>query len=73
MPTAEVKTKRPAPQVPEEIRKQYRGKFARVTLEGLEFGVKITDVRKRYGHVDLLVTPRSGEGERWIQSDRVTL
>lgn len=71
--STQTKSKRPAPQVAAEVRKQYRGRLAKVTLEGMEVGIKISEVRSRYGHVDLLVTPRQGSGERWIQADRVTL
>ena len=40
-------------------------------MEGLTVGVKITDVRVRFGHLDLLVKPLNGSGERWVEQHRV--
>lgn len=40
----------------------------------LNVSVRITDVRNtRFGHIDYLVTPIAGEGEVWVDSERVTL
>jgi hypothetical protein len=33
----------------------------------LDFEVKILDSRQRFGHLDLLITPKNGAGERWTE------
>jgi hypothetical protein len=38
----------------------------------LRFAVLVTDVRRRYGNTDYLVTPISGSGEAWHASALVT-
>ncbi len=35
--------------------------------------VTVLDARRNYGRVDLLVSPVDGEGETWVQSERVKL
>ena len=50
------------------------GKEARlVTQELLSVGVRITDARRCYGRVDLLVEPLIGAGRAWVDSARVQL
>ena len=44
----------------------------RVSGTELKFEVTILDTRNRYGHIDYLCQPISGEGEQWHQSDSVT-
>ena len=44
-----------------------------ITENGLEFPVKISSARYRYGHLDLLVTPEGGAGERWVQRTNIRL
>jgi len=39
----------------------------------LTVGVRVKDARVRFGHTDFLVSPLSGSGEVWVESDRVTL
>lgn len=65
--------KRPAPRVSDEIVNQYHGQVASVDLNGLTVDVQVRDVRFRYGHIDVLVTPLSGSGDKWILADRITL
>lgn len=36
-------------------------------------GVQVKDARLRFGHLDLLVTPTHGVGEKWVESHKVTL
>ena len=55
----------------EELNPQrYKGEVGTVAMEGLTVGVKITDVRVRFGHLDLLVKPLNGSGERWVEQHR---
>jgi len=39
----------------------------------LTVGVRVKDARIRFGRMDFLVSPLSGSGEVWVESDRVTL
>lgn len=41
--------------------------------DGLSFGIRVVKARLRFGHLDLLVTPIFGEGERWVEQHRVDL
>jgi hypothetical protein len=43
-----------------------------MTLDDLTVGVNITDARVRFGHIDLLVEPINGSGEKWVEKHRVT-
>jgi hypothetical protein len=52
---------------------EYRGRTGKISLDGLHVGVKIADARVRFGHLDLLVTPVNGDGEKWIESRRVNI
>jgi len=51
----------------------FRGRSGVMSVEDLIVEVKITDARFRFGHLDLLVTPVAGEGERWVEQHRVTV
>jgi hypothetical protein len=51
----------------------YRDREAFIHVDDLVIEVKIKDARLRFGHLDLLVTPISGSGQRWIEQHRVTL
>lgn len=48
------------------------GKTGLMTLDDLTVGVNITDARVRFGHIDLLVEPITGSGEKWVEKHRVT-
>jgi hypothetical protein len=50
-----------------------KGEIGILNLESLEVGVKISDVRVRFGHLDLLVKPLNGMGEQWVERHRVTV
>jgi len=56
-----------------EVKTIYPGKIGNMTVEGLTVTVRIVNARKRFGHLDFLVTPTHGFGERWIQSNRITV
>ncbi len=45
----------------------YRGLTATYRTQGLEFEVEIIDSRQRFGHLDLLIVPARGTGERWTE------
>lgn len=51
----------------------YRDRIGTLAVDNLRVQVKITDARMRFGHLDLLVTPVAGDGERWIEQHRVEL
>ena len=51
----------------------YRDRLGTLTVDSLQVQVKVTDARMRFGHLDLLVTPVAGTGERWIEQHRVDL
>lgn len=44
-----------------------------IELDGLVVGIIVKKARVRFGHLDLLVTPQHGSGERWIESRRISL
>ena len=48
------------------------GKSGLMTLDDLTVGVNIADARVRFGHIDLLVEPINGSGEKWVEKHRVT-
>lgn len=50
-----------------------KGKIGIVTLDELQFGVIIKDARVRFGHLDYLIAPLSGEGVKWVENHRVTI
>jgi hypothetical protein len=49
----------------------YRDTKGTFSIDGLTVGVNIKEARVRFGHIDLLVTPIDGFGERWIESTRI--
>ncbi len=51
----------------------YRDKTGMIAVDDLLVEVKITDARLRFGHLDLLVTPVSGSGERWVEQHRISV
>lgn len=52
----------------------YHGCEGTITTElGLVVPVKIVGARARFGHLDLLVTPVGGNGERWYERKNVAL
>lgn len=51
----------------------YAGRTGRFEFDGLSFTVNVVKARLRFGHLDLLITPAVGSGERWVEQHRVTL
>lgn len=50
-----------------------KGKIGVVALDELKFGVVIKDARVRFGHLDYLISPLSGDGLKWVEHHRVTI
>lgn len=42
-----------------------------VAMHGWLVAVRVLDARSNFGRVDVLVTPITGNGERWIDLERV--
>lgn len=51
----------------------YVGRKGTINMDGLSVGIEVKEARVRFGHLDLLVTPLIGSGERWIESQRLSL
>jgi len=51
----------------------YKGLNATYRTGELDFEVTILDSRQRFGHLDLLITPESGAGERWTEFKNLTI
>lgn len=47
------------------------GQRGRIEWNGVEFYVEVMGVRSRYGHTDLLISPLSGVGQRWVEHTKV--
>lgn len=48
-----------------------KGMTGKMSVEDLAVGVQIKDVRRRFGHIDVLVQPLNGTGEQWVEKHRV--
>lgn len=51
----------------------YRGVCGRIEENGLNFDVRVSEARVRFGHLDLLCTPLAGHGERWVEYKNIVL
>jgi|TARA_B110000263_G_scaffold151031_1_gene131081 hypothetical protein len=51
----------------------YKGLNATYRTGDLDFEVTIVDSRQRFGHLDLLVEPKSGAGDRWVEFKNLTI
>lgn len=51
----------------------YNGRTGTIKMDALTVGVRVKEARVRFGHIDLLVTPVNGWGEKWIESRRVSV
>ncbi len=51
----------------------YKGLNATYRTGELDFEVTILDSRQRFGHLDLLITPAHGAGERWTEFKNLTI
>ena len=65
-------TNRRPPAPPQETRDAYVGKTFFLPMEDMLVLVDVRDVRNRFGHLDALVAPLSGRGDKWVQADRLT-
>jgi hypothetical protein len=50
-----------------------KGMTGNMSVETLTVGVHIKDVRRRFGHIDVLVQPLNGTGEQWVEKHRVNV
>ena len=51
----------------------YRGHKGSYNVESLDVEVLVLEARQRFGHLDLLITPVAGNGERWTELKNITL
>jgi hypothetical protein len=51
----------------------YKGLDGTIEENGLTIDVFVVNSRRRYGHLDLLVVPKSGSGERWTERKNIVL
>lgn len=42
-----------------------------IAIDSLTFAVTIKGARIRFGHLDLLVSPKDGRGEKWVEHHKV--
>ncbi len=61
------------PPPPEKVQKKYLGKQGRIVLNSLSVEVTISDIRNRYGNVDVRISPIKGSGDVWVRADRIKL
>ena len=52
---------------------QYLYQPGLIHIDDMAIKVVITNARRRYGHLDLLVTPVSGTGEKWMENHKVVI
>lgn len=52
---------------------KYVGQVGVMELEGMTFEVGIKAHKSAYGHDHLLVSPKRGEGEKWVRGTRLSL
>lgn len=50
-----------------------KGMTAKMDVEKMTINVKVQDIRVRFGHVDVLVTPVDGQGEQWVENHRIQI
>jgi len=51
----------------------YRGLTATYRTGELDFEVTIIESRQRFGHLDLLITPQAGSGQRWTEFKNMSI
>jgi hypothetical protein len=51
----------------------YRGCEATYRTGELDFEVTIIESRQRFGHLDLLITPQAGSGQRWTEFKNLSI
>ena len=50
-----------------------KGMIAKMDVEKMTINVTVQDIRVRFGHVDVLVTPVNGAGEQWVENHRIQI
>jgi hypothetical protein len=53
--------------------KAYCGLTGSIKANGLTINVRIVDARRRYGHLDLQVTPIDGAGTVWVERKNIVI
>jgi len=53
--------------------KAYCGLTGSIKANGLTVNVRIVDARRRYGHLDLQVTPMDGADTVWVERKNITI
>lgn len=53
--------------------KAYKNLKGIIHEKGLSIAVRIIDARRRYGHLDLKVTPLKGAGETWVERKNIVI
>jgi hypothetical protein len=53
--------------------KAYCGLTGSIKANGLTINVRIVDARRRYGHLDLQVTPIDGAGTVWVERKNIII
>lgn len=57
-----------------KIKENHAGRLGDLTVDGLSFGVRITDgPRYGFGRYDYRIEPLNGSGAAWVTKERVTL
>jgi hypothetical protein len=51
----------------------YKGRKASMAIDTLAFEVEIKDARIRFGRLDFLVSPNSGNGQKWVEQHKVAI
>lgn len=51
----------------------YRGLRGSYCVESLDVEILVLEARQRFGHLDLLITPIAGNGERWTEFKNIAL
>lgn len=51
----------------------YKGRRASMAIDSLAFEVEIKDARIRFGRLDFLVSPQSGNGQKWVEQHKVAI
>lgn len=51
---------------------RYSNRRGYIKMNTMSIGVDIIKARIRYGHIDLLVSPITGTGEKWMEIHKVS-
>ena len=50
-----------------------KGKVGTIDVESMQVAVQIMELRRRFGHIDALVQPKSGSGSKWVALHKVKI